>query len=260
MGTYFTVPFLAWVLAAPPVPAHSAPAKAPAEESQPAKPGFLRQLGGDFRRTFTSRDSLLILGIGGGAALLARPMDHRIPNSSFNSEPHEGTTLDHLFDPGAAVGDAPALGGASLGILAVGKLAGDQRLAALGSDLVRSLIVSGSITQVLKLATHRERPDGSSQMSFPSGHASASFAMATVAQGRYGPRVGVPAYCVAAWIAASRLNENKHYLSDVIFGAAVGIAAGRGVNLGHGSKRMTVAPQVVPGGGAGVQFLMSGWP
>ncbi len=227
-----------------------------AAEPQPPKPSALRRLGGDFARTFTSEESLWILGAGGAAALLARPLDDHIQQSRFNSELHQSSTLDRLFEPGDLVGDAWLQFGAPIALLASGKLAGNSHLTGLGGDLLRAQVVSGSITTAVKLAVRRERPDATSRLSFPSGHTSGAFATATVIQRRYGWRAGVPAHVVAAWVAASRLNENKHYLSDVTFGAAVGIAAGRAVTVGRGSKQVTITPQVVPGGGAGLQVRL----
>jgi membrane-associated phospholipid phosphatase len=108
------------------------------------------------------------------------------------------------------------------------------------------------LTQGLKVIVQRPRPDGSG-FSFPSGHASATFATATVLHQRLGWKVGIPAYAVAAGVAASRLQENQHYASDVIFGAAIGIAAGRAVTIGRGPARFALAPTAVHGG-AGVTF------
>jgi len=105
------------------------------------------------------------------------------------------------------------------------------------------------MTQGIKVAVHRTRRD-EGRFSFPSGHASGTFATATVLQREFGWRVGLPAYGLAAYVAESRVQENCHYASDVIFGAAVGIVAGRTVGIGHGSGGFEVAPAVVPGGAA----------
>jgi hypothetical protein len=47
----------------------------------------------------------------------------------------------------------------------------------------------------------------------------------------------------------SRLHDNKHYLSDVVFGAALGTVVGRNVTR-HGSSNFSFFPMAVPGGGA----------
>ena len=76
---------------------------------------------------------------------------------------------------------------------------------------------------------HRERPDGSDHQSFPSGHASVTFATATVIERHLGWRKAVLGYAIASYVAMSRIHDNQHYLSDVVFGAAVGTIAGRTV-------------------------------
>lgn len=68
-------------------------------------------------------------------------------------------------------------------------------------------------------------------------------------QRHYGLKAGIPAYAVATYVAASRLHDNRHYLSDVIFGAGIGIATGRAVAR-HSGVDYTLAPAVVPGGWA----------
>ena len=108
----------------------------------------------------------------------------------------------------------------------------------------------------LKLTVGRERPDGSSNQSFPSGHTSGSFATATVLQRRFGWKVGAPAYALAGLVGASRLSENRHHLSDVVFGAAVGIAAGLSVGIAGGDSPIGVQPQFVRGG-MGLSFTFS---
>src|SRR5262245_11431504 len=109
-------------------------------------------------------------------------------------------------------------------------------------NLIQSLVVSEALTQTLKYATSRERPDGSDHRSFPSGHAADTFAFATALERHLGWRRAVPAYMFASYVAISRLPANRHWLSDAVFGSAVGIVAGRTVTR-HGSTcPVTVAP------------------
>ena len=102
----------------------------------------------------------------------------------------------------------------------------------------------GCVTR--RYATHRERPDGSNAQSFPSGHASITFATATVLELHLGWRYSVLGYTVASYVAGSRLHDNRHWLSDVVFGAAVG-TIGRTVTQ-HGRNTWTLAPVPVRGG------------
>ena len=91
-----------------------------------------------------------------------------------------------------------------------------------------SIAVSSAITYGFKFGVGRERPNGDNKRSFPSGHTSHSFTIAAVSQELFGNKIGIPAYAMAAVVAASRVHDNKHYVSDVLFGAGIGTIVGRG--------------------------------
>lgn len=146
--------------------------------------------------------------------------------------------------------------GVAVAAYAIGRQAGSSRAARIGSELIRAQILSEATTYAIKAVANRTRPDGTPR-GFPSGHSSSAFASATVLQRNFGWKVGIPAYAMATYVAASRIQMEKHYLSDVIFGAAMGIAAGRTVTVGRGSARFAMAPLVVPGGG-GIGFDWAG--
>jgi membrane-associated phospholipid phosphatase len=88
------------------------------------------------------------------------------------------------------------------------------------------------LTSGLKSATDRERPDGSDNRSFPSGHSSQAFTRATLACRNVdqipslsnGWRVTLKTSfrVIAAGTAWARVEGGKHYPSDVLFGAALG--------------------------------------
>ena len=108
-------------------------------------------------------------------------------------------------------------------------------------------------TMGLKQATRRARPEGTG-FSFPSGHTAMAFASATVLQRHFGWKVGIPAYAVASYVAASRVQTQRHYLSDVAFGAALGIVAGRTIGIGHG-RQLLLTP-LAQRRGAGAAFTL----
>jgi membrane-associated phospholipid phosphatase len=153
-----------------------------------------------------------------------------------------------VFAPGAIIGQSYSLLGASVAVYAVGRLTGEKKVSHTGMDMLRSLALSEAMVQSLKYTVRRERPDGSGANSFPSGHAADTFAIATALERHFGWRGAVPAYGVASYIAASRLHDNVHYVSDVVFGAAVGIVAGRTVTR-HG-RAIPITLAAVPGGAA----------
>jgi membrane-associated phospholipid phosphatase len=100
--------------------------------------------------------------------------------------------------------------------------------------------VAQGLTYGLKYVVRRERPDGTGY-SFPSGHATVTFASATVLQRHLGWRYALPTYTLATYVAVSRLHENRHYLSDVVFGSTIGIIAGRTVTR-HGRDEWGIIP------------------
>lgn len=109
---------------------------------------------------------------------------------------------------------------AALGIPAIeGDWQGDLQA---GGSMGAALLLS----EGLKLTFPERRPDGSDRKSFPSGHASVSFAAAASLQNRYGWQVGLPAQLVAAFVGVSRVEARKHHWYDVVAGAAIGETSG----------------------------------
>lgn len=204
----------------------------------------------DFKM-FPSRSTFTWLGVGTVAALAGRPADRDLTRTMTTAPSLSGT-----FGPGALIGGTPMQLGAAFATYAAGRAAGSSRVALLGADLFRAQLLAQGTTQALKFAVRRVRPDDT-PFSFPSGHTSTTFATATVLQRHFGWKVGVPAYALASYVGASRIQAKRHYLSDVAFGAALGIVAGRTVTIGRGDGRFAVAPMAAAGGG-GVGFTWVG--
>jgi|SoiMethySBSTD1v2_1073268.scaffolds.fasta_scaffold344420_2 membrane-associated phospholipid phosphatase len=202
-------------------------------------------VGGDLKRMF-SKGSLSMGLAFAGTALVSTQWD-RAAVGEFRELPASNYKLGNTY---GALMTQVALG---FGTFAVGKATGNNRIATTGSHLIRAQIASQVVVQGLKYTAGRSRPDASNQRSFPSGHTASAFATATVLQRDFGWKVGIPAYAVGAYVAASRMGSNKHYLSDVLIGAAIGITAGRSVTVGSGRAKFDVgfAPA---GGGAAVTF------
>lgn len=93
------------------------------------------------------------------------------------------------------------------------------------SDALSTALMAGAVN-VLKQTTHVTRPDGSDNKSFPSGHTATAFMTATMLTKEYGhisPLIGIGAYSVAAATGLMRMANNKHWLSDVMTGAGIGV-------------------------------------
>lgn len=87
----------------------------------------------------------------------------------------------------------------------------------LGSTLVS--------TEILKSQTHKTRPDGSGNDSFPSGHTAVAFASARFIHKRYGDEINpIALYGAAGLTALARVKADKHYWRDTVAGAALGYA------------------------------------
>ena len=244
-------PALAQTPTADPAPAvreepESALSEAASLASKPTFGSLFANVGHDLKQ-LPSKQNAITLAIGGVLALAAHPGDRALTSHVITSE-----RLDEVFDAGAASGSGWMQIGGAFGTYLLGRGFGSQAAESVGASLVRAQILNGIVTEGIKLAVRRTRPD-QGHFSFPSGHASATFATATVLEREFGWKVGLPAYGLAAYVAGSRVQGNRHYASDVIFGAAVGIVAGRTVSVGHGAGRFEVAPLAVPGGG-GIAF------
>jgi membrane-associated phospholipid phosphatase len=189
----------------------------------------------------------LILGLGGGVSAGVHSSDVRFARDAVSNHGFE-----EALDPGQVLGGAYVQIGGAVATYLTGRLTRSPRIATLGAELVRAQVVSEVLTEGIKVAVRRRRPDGTAY-SFPSGHTSDTFATATVLQREFGWKVGVPAYALASYVAVSRMTENKHYASDIAFGAAIGIVAGRAVKFHTGKHDFALSPMAVPRG-AGVSF------
>ena len=216
-------------------------------------PSVWRDLFGDTVsdvKSLPTKQTLGWLAIGAVAVAGTRPADAHVGLSLSGS-----TKLVEPLEAGAFIGSTPLQLGMSAATYAIGRTTNSPRMIAVGADLFRAELLAQGLTIGLKVAVRRQRPEGSGY-AFPSGHTTVSFASATVLQRHLGWRVGGPAYALASYVALSRVQMRRHYLSDVAFGAALGIAAGRTITLGR-ERRMQLAPMVTDGGG-GVQFTWVG--
>lgn len=197
------------------------------------------------------RNSLYFLAAGSAMAAVVHPNDNVINRHLVGSN-----FADNLFIPGKYIGATETVLGAAAVTYIVGRVRHYNRVQHLGMDLMESTILAEGITQAIKYSVRRERPtfpDGSRYggYAFPSGHSTVTFAAATVLQQHLGWRTGVPVYTVATYVAMSRLHDNRHFASDVAFGAFDGIIIGRSVTW-HGRNFWATARPIPMPGGIGV--------
>jgi membrane-associated phospholipid phosphatase len=219
----------------------------------PSHTGFkalVYETGSDFK-SFPRRPSTwVILGVGAASAALALPVEDEL-----NAHLAGSKAVGRVFAPGKYIGAFPTQAGVAATLYVVGRYVmphaqGEpktNKVSHLGFDLMRAVIVSQAFTQGLKYAVRRDRPTGEC-CSFPSGHASATFATAAVLERHLGYRASWPTLLIAAYVASSRLHDNKHFLSDVLFGSALGMASGWTVVGRHGRSEYALLPTPVKGG------------
>lgn len=102
----------------------------------------------------------------------------------------------------------------------------------LASDALSVAVMSAAVNGV-KYSVGRLRPDGSARNSFPSGHTATAFMTATMLHKEYGwrsPWFSIGGYTAATVTGVSRLMNNRHWMTDVMAGAAIGIGS---VHLGY---------------------------
>jgi PAP2 superfamily len=210
---------------------------------------LIKDTGRDFA-AFPRRKSTWVLLAGGGVAALAvHPADDYVQSHILGND-----TADNFFKPGKIIGGAPFQVGVSVGLWAVGRYvvpakdgSRTNKLSHLGFDLMRAQIVSQALVHGIKYTAQRDRPTGEC-CAFPSGHAATAFAAASVIERHFGYRASWPALLGASYVGASRLVENRHWLSDVVFGAALGEAVGWTIVGRHGRSEYALQPVPVPGG------------
>jgi PAP2 superfamily len=194
--------------------------------------------------SFISRKTATVAGLLLGAALLG---DGSV---RAQAQEHRGATSNSLASVGNTLGEwtvvVPALGAGYL----AGEIAGS-------SDFKRVMLHAGAaaalatgISSGLKYSIGRMRPDvagGPTQFqpfsgsnSFPSGHTAVAFALATsIADETDDSWSDYAVYGAASLTALSRINDNRHWASDVLVGALIGHLSGRWVSRQMGPVRVS---------------------
>jgi membrane-associated phospholipid phosphatase len=224
----------------------------PADEPpKPQHTGFaalVRSTASDFSHFPRRKSTWVILGIGAAGAAALLPVDREI------SDELQSNWARKLFLPGKWIGYGWVQAGAAIGTYLIGRYMIDtpegktNKVSHIGFDLLRANIVAQALTYGIKVAVQRDRPTGEC-CSFPSGHASVAFAAASVLERHFGGYRGAwPTYLIGGYVAMSRIYEGRHFPSDVVFGSALGIAAGWTVVGRHGRKEYSLTPVPIRGG------------
>ncbi len=166
---------------------------------------------------------ILFLNLCCACGALGANIDHQI--ADYIRDNYNSKSLNFAMQGVTTFGDAEFLASFCVGLTLFSDEEGEEvgRLASI------SLAGCGAVDVAIKMITNRKRPNNADcpryRSSFPSGHTAGAFALAYVIGHEY-EHLKIPAYIIAAGVAISRMFLQKHYLSDVVLGAGVGVASG----------------------------------
>ena len=178
---------------------------------------------------------LFSAGVIGVGALFA--VDDDVRTAVLRSDKGFHDKVARTFEPFGTWASFAVIGGFYFGGLA----AHDDKARGVAADAVVASIISGVIvTPVLKKVFGRSRPNAGQGphdfdpfqggASFPSGHATQAFAVASVIATEYpNPWVQVACYVPATLVLYARMRHDAHWASDVMAGALIGYGVGRQV-------------------------------
>jgi len=230
-----------------------APPTAVAEAGAPRQTGFLRRIPVDLWDVVSSparwdrRDWVIAGACVAGTVATGLLVDRTFQDESQENRTSAGDRWSGAFGQLGTIYSLAALGGAG----AYGWFADDPKgVEAMLDGLETTVIASGIITPALKLAVGRSRPNKTAQdtdvfqpfsgeQSFPSGHTTQAFGVASVLAWSYPdqPVIGALAFTVAAGVGLSRINDDNHYASDVVAGALIGTYVGYRVVKANRQRR-----------------------
>jgi len=179
------------------------------------------------------------------------------------AQSHRTETKDDIASVFRHMGQPEVYATVGLGTILAGLIASDDDIARAGGRITGSLVTAGVSNGILKYVVGRTRPNHSSNpdpdefapfsgnVSFPSGHTAMAFALAaSVSNEVHFLPAQIGLYGAATLTGWSRINDNAHWLSDVLGGAAVGITSamimdGKWTIFGAGQPHFLATPKSV---------------
>jgi hypothetical protein len=197
----------------------------------------------------------------GGTGLFVG-LDEEIRDAFEDNRSSTTDDLSNIFEPfGNGAITIPALAGFYI----FGHFDENDKAKRTALIATESFLITGLYTTILKVTFGRHRPstgdssttfDGftTNHNSFPSGHTSTAFAIATVFANEYEeiPYIKPISYGLATLTGLSRMNDEKHWASDVFLGAALGYFTSKTLLHLHSNKKgqhFTIYPRVDRNGG-----------
>jgi membrane-associated phospholipid phosphatase len=185
-------------------------------------------------RSFPVWHAAAVAGVGVLTIAVAdAPVQEWIQDSANRSD-----GLDDLAQVTGRFGEGVVIAPVTIGLIVVGAAANKPPILHAGLRVAASVLLTTAVTQAAKYAIGRERPRDTDDVwdfepfggahAMWSGHTSAAFAFATaLSQEIDEPWATVGLYALATGTAWSRVYTNSHWASDVLVGAAAGIACAK---------------------------------
>ncbi len=215
----------------------------------------------DTKRVYANPVNLVILGVAYGGSLAIQETGPDETVEHYYNRQHDFEAPHHTFsedwrDAFGAVGNPVthfALAGAWY---LLGQQTMNDKTYEVGKTMFSGLMINSMTVMVGQAASWDKAPNGE-YGTFPSGHTSSSFVVASVLHEAYGHVVGVPLYGLATLVGIERLDDREHYFSDVVMGAVLGTVIGHSVASGRDPEFFgwKILPYASPEGGSGVAFM-----
>lgn len=209
---------------------------------------FFPQMGYNFTRGLFSKDNIVPLYLGAIGAATVGHWDQEISRHIRGNSKFSGNAGN--------IGGSPVVAAVAAASLFAAPFTKNEKFRSFAFDLSEGYVLNFTMVTILKNTVRRTRPNLRDKVSFPSGHAADSFLLATVLNHYYGKKIGIPAYLLAAFVAYSRIENAKHFPSDVVFGATVGYIAGSTAIAGrrHRTEKKVAFLPLFGGNSAGLDI------
>ena len=209
-------------------------------------------------RTPVTWNDARLLGLFTLATAITMPVDREGQRIMQRKWVQSSPIFSHTADAFNAYG-SPGVFAGSIALYGAGWVAGRRDVARVGMRAGEAIMLSGIVTGGIKGFAGRARPFASpgepgdfrilsgthdaARQSFPSGHATSTFAFASaierelrVSHPRTASWAGPALYAAAALTGLARMHADKHWASDIVMGAGIGIVSGRVIARYHADR------------------------
>ncbi|GAB4011991.1 MAG: hypothetical protein Fur0010_07320 [Bdellovibrio sp.] len=227
-----------------------------ATDTNEQRESFWSQLGQELASPVTTKANLILAGslVAGGMVYLSQGRRAYDKRESFK----DARPLGNYGFIGETIGWGYLNALYFIGHMSYGLYNANEVSIEASEHMFKASLYTLMATGALKTIIKEKRPGyPEDRASFPSGHSSMSFAFASVVASRHGWAYGSMAYGVATYISISRINDDWHYLHDILIGMGIGASYGWGLHYAYANGlpyQFTLMPLPKMGLGVLVSF------